>query len=332
MDNKICFKMKNYSLSIYRISINKRLNKDEKLYLSDYDNGKDLLNQLREYFCSLKVETFTDDLSAIIKDEEERKISRILKRQDGSFELYASESSRYISGLIESGEFGTEENIINSNTGELKYRKSSVDAQMIPFFFMFYIPEHSHFGYLIIERIGNFGVFSTLVKSIQKFIGPNLDDNVVLKIEPFFIQEVLDRNLNVVSEAKKVILKCVRMKDLGLSLITENLVDDDDTQTDLVYRASRNSSIPIRKWLDKLNSSKNKQGIYTFKDVEYADVAFELKIGGKVKTVSIARINSLGTNIEVTDSVQIASNGYPTYQSLLTEAQNLLSYIKDEKE
>lgn len=324
--------MKNYSLSIYRISINKRLSKNERVYLSDYDGGKDLLIQLKEYFSTLKVETFTDDLSAIIKDEEESKISRILKKHDGSFELYTSEGSRYISGLIESGEFGTEENIINSNTGELKYRKKSVDAQMIPFFFMFHIPEHSHFGYLIIERIGNLGIYSTLVKSIQKFIGPSLEDNVVLKIDPFFVQEVLDRNLNVVSEAKKVILKGIHIKDLNLSKITENLVEDNDTQTDLVYRAARNCSIQIRKWLDKLNSSKSKQGLYTFKEVEYADVAFELKMGGKVRTVSIARINNLGTNVEVTDSVEIAPNGYPTYPSLLVEAQKILSYIKDEKE
>ena len=324
--------MKNYSLSIYRISINKRLNKSEKVCLSDYDNGKDLLVQLKEYFSTLMVETFTDAQTETINDEEENKISRILKKNDGTFELYTFKGSRYISGLIESGEFGTEENIINSNTGELKYRKKSVDAQMIPFFFMFNIPEHSKFGYLIIERIGNLGIYSTLVKSIQKFIGPTLEDNVVLKIEPFFVQEVLDRNLNVVSEAKKVILKGIHIRDLNLSKITENLVEDNDTQTDLVYRAARNCSIQIRKWLDKLNSSKNKQGLYTFKEVEYADVAFELKMGGKVKTVSIAKINNLGTNVEITDSVQIATNGYPTYQSLLAEAQKILSYIKDEKE
>lgn len=320
--------MKNYSLSIYRISINKRLDKNDRVILSDYDYGKDLLSQLNEFFNTLKIEQFSNESSSIIKDDEEKKISRIFKNQDGIFELH--KLSRYISGIIESGEFGTEENIIDSNTGQLKYRKKSIDAQMIPFFFMFNIPENSPYGYMVIERIGNIGIFSTLTKSIQKFLAPLIQDNVVLKIEPFFIQEVMDRNLNVISEAKKVIIKGVRNKDLGIAKITDNLITD-DIQADIVYKAPRNGFIQIRSLLDKLKPSKNKKDLYTFPNIEYADIAFELKLGGKTKTISIGNINNLGTNLEITESITIGSNGYPTYESILQEAQKLLSYIKDEK-
>lgn len=52
--------MRNYSLSIYRISINKRLNKDEKMYLSDYDNGKDLLAQVKELLDIWKFENIKE--------------------------------------------------------------------------------------------------------------------------------------------------------------------------------------------------------------------------------------------------------------------------------
>lgn len=320
--------MKNYSLSIYRISINKRLDKNDRVILSDYDYGNDLLSQLNEFFNTLKIEQFSNESSSIIKDDEEKKISRIFKNQDGIFELRTL--SRYISGIIESGEFGTEENIIDSNTGQLKYRKKSIDAQMIPFFFMFNIPENSPYGYMVIERIGNIGIFSTLTKSIQKFLAPLIQDNVVLKIEPFFIQEVMDRNLNVISEAKKVIIKGVRNKDLGIAKITDNLITG-DIQADIVYKAPRNGSIQIRSLLDKLKPSKNKKDLYTFPNIEYADIAFELKLGGKTKTISIGNINNLGTNLEITESITIGSNGYPTYESILQEAQKLLSYIKDEK-
>ena len=37
--------MKNYSLSIYRISIKKRLDKNDRVILSDYDYCNDLLFQ-----------------------------------------------------------------------------------------------------------------------------------------------------------------------------------------------------------------------------------------------------------------------------------------------
>ena len=315
-------------MSIYRISINKRLNKDEKMYLSDYDNGKDLLAQVKELLDIWKFENIKEDSPTIAKDEDEKKISRILQNADGSFELHSL--GRCISGIIESGEFGTEENIINSNTGELKYRKRAEDAQMIPFFFLFNIPEHSYYGYLIIERIRNVGIYSILTKAIQKHIERKIHANLVLKIEPFMIQEVFNRNLSVISEAKKVILKRVYSQKLNLSQIAENLVEGDDVQTDVVYRAPRNRFLQVKQWIDKLNASRNKKGGYTFQNIEYADVAFELKIGGKVKTVSIAKINGLGTNLEITDNVELGANGYPTYNSLKTEAQRLLSFIRDE--
>lgn len=320
--------MRNYSLSIYRISINKRLNKDEKMYLSDYDNGKDLLAQVKELLDIWKFENIKEDSPTIAKDEDEKKISRILQNADGSFELHSL--GRCISGIIESGEFGTEENIINSNTGELKYRKRAEDAQMILFFFLFNIPEHSYYGYLIIERIRNVGIYSILTKAIQKHIERKIHANLVLKIEPFMIQEVFNRNLSVISEAKKVILRRVYSQKLNLSQIAENLVEGDDVQTDIVYRAPRNRFLQVKQWIDKLNASRNKKGGYTFQNIEYADVAFELKIGGKVKTVSIAKINGLGTNLEITDNVELGANGYPTYNSLKTEAQRLLSFIRDE--
>jgi len=320
--------MKNFSLSIYRISINRRLEKEEKLYLSDYDNGKDLFMQIKEFLETWQYEKIQEDTPTTVRDELEQKISRIAKNADGKFEFHTL--GRCLSGVIESGEYGTEENIINSTTGELKYRKKAEDAQMIPFFFMFHIPSDALYGYLVIERIGNIGIFSTLTKAIQSYISPRFEQQLVLKIEPFMIPEVFARNLNIISDAKKVILRGVRNRQLGLSQITENLVDDNDVQMDLVYKAPRNQFLNIRQWLEKLKSTGSKKGGYTFNDIEYADVAFELKIGDSTRTVSIARINGLGTYLDISDCVKRGSNGYPTYDSLQYEAKKLLSYIHDE--
>ena len=52
--------MKNYSLSIYQITINKRFNKDEKVYLSDYENGSDLFLQLKEVLETWKFENIQE--------------------------------------------------------------------------------------------------------------------------------------------------------------------------------------------------------------------------------------------------------------------------------
>lgn len=317
--------MKNYTIGLYQISINERHHKDKKVILSDYNYGQDLLKQLKNLLESWE----NEEQKGLVKNEQEKKISRILKKDDGTYELYSL--GRYISGIIESGEFGTEENIINSITGELKYHKNADDAQMIPFFFIFYIPENSHKGYLLIERIGNIGIYSTLTKSIQNYIGPILEENLVLKIEPLMLKAVFDKNLNVVSDAKKIILKGVHYKDLNIQQISNNLIECEKVNTEITFSAPKNKYLSIKNWLNKLNSQKTETDRLVFQNFEYSDVAFELKIGGKTKTVSIARIYALGTYLEVTDSIEIGKNGYPTYKSLLNEAQILLSYIKDEE-
>lgn len=320
--------MKNYSLSIYRISINERLSKDDLLILSDYNNGQDLLQQLKEFF-NINRNEISPKEASMIKDDVEKKISRIFKNSNGTYEY--STNGRYISGIIESGEYGTVENIIDSTTGELKYKKQSVDAQMIPFFFMFNIPENSHYGYLVLERISNLGIYSTLINSIRKFLGKSIQDDVVLKVEPFFIQEILNHNLNVISDAKKIIVKGVNYKKIGLGNIVNNLTTD-NIQADIIFKAPRNGSIHIPDLFNMLRINNKKNNIYTFNNIEYADISFELKMGGKTKTITLGNITNLGTNIEMPKDIEIGSNGYPTYKSLLTEAQQLLSYIKDEKE
>ncbi|MDE6527435.1 MAG: hypothetical protein K2L78_00100 [Muribaculaceae bacterium] len=259
--------------------------------------------------------------------EADLRISRIKQLADGTFAKYLT--GRYLSGIIESGEYGTEESIIDSETGKLKYRKEKGDAPMIPFYFMFRIPDNSRYGYLILERIGNIGISTVLTEAMKTEVLLQAGWRYVLNVEPYMIDEVFERNLSLVSDARKVILRGVSNASATLRDITGSLIDD-DVRGDMVFSAGRNRSFNIREWLYKLNSRKNRQAPYSFRNLECVDVAFELKIGGKERTISIGKISNLGTNMEITDKVSFGPDGYPTFDSLNNEAQQLLSYIADD--
>lgn len=68
--------MNSYSLSVYRITLNKHLKKDILENLSNFDNGKDFLSLIDMMFSSWKKD---ENDNNIIKDENAKKVSRLKK-------------------------------------------------------------------------------------------------------------------------------------------------------------------------------------------------------------------------------------------------------------
>lgn len=67
--------MKSFSLSVYEVTINRYLRKEELQNLSDYDNGKNFLKEFDSMFLSWK----KDLARSVVKDAEAKKASRIKK-------------------------------------------------------------------------------------------------------------------------------------------------------------------------------------------------------------------------------------------------------------
>lgn len=313
--------MNTFSLSIYRIQIYKRLKKEETVILSDYDNGKSFLNQCDALFQSWKA----DPDNVLYKDIKAQKVSRIQKDAQGN-EIYYKHAN-CIDGIIESGDYGTQEDIINIDTGAYQYTKTLQDATLVPFYFMIYVLPHSSEGYLIVERIGNLGIFGLLKTAIANFIGPQLTDNYTLSIEPYLVPQILKIRLNAVGGAKKVRLKGVD-KNQFKDLKTEQ--NFGECSTEVVFAAPKNKPIlDILPIIRKLREAKERGESIRVNNIECVDVAFELDINGKSRTVTVADMKSIGMNLDITQQVEFGPTHYPTYECLNREAHTILSYLME---
>ena len=313
--------MNTFSLSIYRIQIYKRLKKEETVILSDYDNGKSFLNQCDALFQSWKA----DPDNVLYKDIKAQKVSRIQKDAQGN-EIYYKHAN-CIDGIIESGDYGTQEDIVNIDTGEFQYTKTLQDATLVPFYFMIYVLPHSSEGYLIVERIGNLGIFGLLKTAIANFIGPQLTDNYTLSIEPYLVPQILKIRLNAVGGAKKVRLKGVD-KNQFKDLKTEQ--NFGECSTEVVFAAPKNKPIlDILPIIRKLREAKERGESIRVNNIECVDVAFELDINGKSRTVTVADMKSIGMNLDITQQVEFGPTHYPTYECLNREAHTILSYLME---
>lgn len=312
--------MNHISLSVYKVTINKFQKKNFEI-LTDYDNGKNLLKQVDTMFLSWKQE--------LSKDENASNVSRIRKKSDTEWEYHMH--STYIDGIIESGEYGTQEEIIGVKKGERRFLKTPQDATMYPFYFMLFIRPNSREGYLILERIGNMGILTITSKAIREYVAKELSDHYLLDIRPYIVPEILKINLRDNGGIKKVILKGVKYEKLSGSNKNQTF---EGCQTQISFVAPKNQYIQkgqdLLKNLIEKESSRKENEPYNIEDLECSSVSFELNINGSTRTASVANLTNIGMNIDITNDIQRDRTGYPTYESLNQEAHKILSYVISE--
>ncbi len=105
-----------FSLALYSITIHRLGNRNDRLVLTDFDNGKNLYDIAADMLSSIKyikeIEQEKENLSQK-NDTKEKRFFRIMKDDNGDI---LKLRKPYLTGFIESGEYGTEENIVNVET------------------------------------------------------------------------------------------------------------------------------------------------------------------------------------------------------------------------
>ena len=320
-----------YSLSIYSITINKRGNRDELQLLSDFNGGKDFYDYIASMLNVWKLNNKTHkEINPIALDEEESKAFRIGKDSMGTFIMFRT--GRSISGIIESGEYGTEEEGIDINTGKSTFKKKKTEALLKPFYFQFYIPQNAVRAFLIVERIGVNGILSIMRNAILKYFSKTDCDDYVLNINPLTLNKLVDQKMRQMSgEAKKIILRQVRKDDRRVSRILGQQEESGIT-TDIVYNAAINKVFSFGSFLARIKTQYNAETKLYEVDEEMScgDIAFNIKIGGQDKVFSLMNIQTLGMSVDITGKVRLGANSYPTYGSVHKEADEILGYIREQ--
>ena len=325
-----------YSLALYSITIHKRLDRSRKLVLTDI-YGQDLYDIALEMLTSIKyVKEVGQEREKLSEknDLKEKKFFRIMK--DGEKDIL-EDRRPYLTGVIESGDYGTEENIVNVETGKTR-KKTLTDALLRPFYFMLYVPRGADVAVLLLERISNLGILTVFEKKLQESVSQKIGGRIgdcTLTITPLAMESVMKRHISVLGGAKKVILNRVSISDLTASKISGGELNDSEVKSmELTFNAPRNKDINILSWMDKLrkNTEKKPEKYYSVNGVEYGDVKFAVEIGGALRTVSVMDISKLGTYLDITNHVVLDTNKYPTYKSVHQQANELISDIKKKLE
>lgn len=222
---------------------------------------------------------------------------------------------------IYSGDYGSSSEIINSNTKEIKYKKSVDDIDVKPFFIFLVIPKDNNRikvqkGMLIFQNIGPYGIKTITTAKMQDYFSNNFDISIQCNCisSKLFIERVLKKNkLNKIS-----LIKNYKSNDKA-----DNLSKGYGTEV----RVLSNLDLSENQFANLMKSIKyasgGKYNLFEFEHIPYHNAKIQVNIGEHVKTINVHNIDRLSIIEEIPDDIK-SIDGHPDKNKLIDYVKNTI--------
>src|SRR6266478_902907 len=303
---------RSHSLAAYSINV-WNFEEREREVISDFEDEQDLLELLSKFLSDLQIKASHDKTNRVLLTVEMLKID---------------EKARTLCGLIETGEYGSESKLRDVDTQEVVYKKKVKEAAMLPFYFLFDLPEGSEDGILILQRTGMFGIRKILTAVIDFWFDAEFPD-YGLRLHPLAEPGDLEKYKDGQVETVRFIGYDVP-SDIADALNTAN--KKFDGHVELVITARRGSFLNVK---DRIRRFFNKEvelnKFIALKETKfkYQDVKLKTKVGRSRRTVSLGGLKLLRSYYDITDDVTVdGATGHPTFDSIDELAKGLAGKVK----
>lgn len=305
-------------LETYTLRIRTMRQKDSYDPLESFGENKSFSDFIFKFLDEIKSEMSVND-----------KQQRTLQAEKIGIKYFNKNNGIY-SGLIESGIFGVASKGVNVDTGETAYTKTTRDADLMPYFFMFYIPNHSKVGALALQRFGGSGIssiFRTKLTTIFNKLGEGsiLEINNLIPIQVIKdfikhgdISELIFRNNMLPSTVEDYLKnKNLKLKEASIHLkVEKNYFLNDD----------------LLKWID--NQDSVFIDIPALKEFGFSDymLSVMVKKGGSPREIDFTDMMRMRPYYDIHDEVEKdLDTNYPLFESINPIAIQLIKDIFDKE-
>jgi hypothetical protein len=300
-------------LSAYTIRVREKNSKAYKT-LDLFDEEHDFLE-----VCSSCLE---EQLKVKEHDEESQHLIALDKLE---------KADRTVYGLIHSGDYGQACDVVNAKHGKVVYNKTVTDADMLPFYFRIEVPADSNVGLLIVQKGSSFtgGIKTALVNKLRAFFEKK-HEKYKVDFDPLLPQDVIK------NAAKKGSILSVKFIHFGLPKDIADRYKGKNTERwgsmELVFKARRNSALPLKQELLDFISKKDKKigQFYELKNFNFAaqEVKVDVRVGRQQRRSSLGHMTS-SPLYEVTEEVTIGKDGIATLDSIHKAAEHLAEGLQE---
>ncbi|AFY96190.1 hypothetical protein [Chamaesiphon minutus] len=303
-------------LSIYTIRIKKYTNKIDKKKqanyckkLSEFDGYNDIYDVINTFLKEVESGNTNDTYKMYIKS------------------IRVQQHGRSISGIIESGVYGIASEIRDVQTDKTNYKKQKNDADVLPFYFLFYLPKDTDEGLLILQRTGVFGIRSSFGSFLDKYFSKKYS-SYCIEINTLINEEVIKK---IISNGNIQKLRCVKYSATSDSI---DGLDEGHEETafnmEVVLSANR---IPlwhkVQSFFDSKSDVKKLIEIRDFK-FDYDTVKIEVEINGSVRIFDLGNLGKAKASYDISDRIIMDSDEHPNFDSIHKVAEEYMSEIIDQ--
>ncbi len=305
-------------LEAYTFKITESINPTKvSATLKDLDNffqGADFWTFFTEYVNHLDLLERNDNQKKVIKLKEDS--------------ITYQSDKRIISGIFESGAYGFESDIRDSKTNESKYKKQIDDAEILPFYFLVYIPKGLDIGIILLQRFGVNGIHRIFTSTFYDFFRSKYSA-LHIYYETFLSKELLDALLNK-GQIKEMIL---RRYDLPTDKADKyNLKGMKNELLSMEYKLkSKKSTFFSKDQLKTFVKNKNKVFFSSPSDDAKNKISIVMIQDNTKRTIDLSDTGKLRPYYYVNEKEVVKdTSGHPNFVSLDKYAKKLLgTFIAD---
>jgi len=304
--------MSKFSLAPYTLRL-KRKNSSNYFFFEDV-LGLDFIDVLHEYLSnvlpSLPINNQTGEVI---------KVTSIKKE------------NRTIYGQFEAGHNGYGSTLLNTVTDTVSYERNTLDAELIPYYFLVRLPSKVDKGILILQRFNSIGVKTLFFDNFTQHLKAKISDEYILEINPLVPKGLIKEYIN----GRFIKLRLIKQgypKDI-IDIPPDAIPDDNefDGESELILSAPKNGILPyhIRSMfstnLDKfLNSDDVSVGsIIEVKNFDYDNIKMQVRVGNSYKTINLSDMGKLRYYEDIS-GINLNANGHPKFDIIDSVAKSLL--------
>jgi hypothetical protein len=235
---------------------------------------------------------------------------------------------RVIDGIIESGEWGYEAELIDSGSMEPSHTRTTFEAELLPFYALFSLPEEADEGFLFLQRFQQFGTKTALSAALQERV-KQVDPNLLLHLNTVVPQRVWDSLLEGRVTAVRYISTHLST-DISDAYATGEH-EEVEGSMELKIKAKRKGALPVIERLRAIVAGQSSEA--SFKELVEFDsdsVKVEIDLGGSPKTVDLGDLTKLRPSVDITPTIVVGDDGHPTRDSIRELAVEILGELEAE--
>lgn len=307
--------MKTIGIASYALKVQKKTNNKDNQYvnLGGADEHGFSVKELFFEFLNSKIRNHSvnTDYSIVLQAEEKN----IIKKDS------------VIKGIINFGDYGYSASGYNIVENKISYHRNRDDSELIPYYFLAYLPDGRDTGILLVQRFGSKGIFTALKQAVSSFFDTKCNNyKFVFRPQvPFEVFKYLrDGSLKSIK-----IIRYVAPDDISETIKNLGFETEEGILT-IEFKAKRKGTLLKPSWLTNFN---RKNGFYEI-DQEKIPIEGEVQISvdylGKTRKIRFDDPQKISPYIDATDDLDIMNDGHPSFDSIDRYCENLLDQLLKE--